>query len=738
MSVRSIALRLLAGAYFAVSIHTTAFVFSASAQEAQPQVQTLEPIEVTTTRAIPKARQKSKRTKPAPNVQRAPADPVAANMDTQPVSRDALSTAASSLSVGSTTLDAKAIERRPIATYGDMFRGMTGFDVVNFGQGAVAYGLTMRGMGSGNHGRDIAYMIDGMPINETSSVGTPGFADLNVVLPETIATVEVMRGPFSVECGDSQVGGCIRFVTKRSEAFGSLGLSAGSQGTGRAVATYSKQGGSYEPFLVYEGYRTEGYRDNSDVDRFNAFSKVTLPFADGSWLSLRVQAYSTEAGAPGFVNRHAVQTGALSARAAIDHTDGVQRKIFNMVANYSAGNAPEQDFSGTMYIQNIDYNRWGNFSSHPSPFSGQGLTQDKRTTVGGNFRKVWTGDVSTLPTQLLVGAGIRVDDFDALRAPTVQREISARPTVDSSVLEATLSAYTQLQMKPVRWLKLLGGARYDQFYYDIDNHLNPTNEPDFNPGILQPKAGIIIEPASWLNIYANHGVGFRSPSATGEVLSYYPNIQPFKIESNEVGAQLTLGNVVIMGDVWRTTSNNEIYQPFAGAPTTTLGSAVREGYDIEVRYNAIRSAANSLTYFANFSGVTAKLDAGPGLYVPGVPRRTANVGADFDLDAGSQRRIQGQLLATFVGKKNLTNDGEFTTEAFPRLTGRLSYVMPDGWTAFTQATYYPDDLFSEYAASTGAVTNATLANIVTAPVARFAITGGLTYRFNTDNFISMP
>jgi outer membrane receptor protein involved in Fe transport len=746
VSARSIALWLLSGACFATGIHSAAFDFSAFAQEPQhqadeetrPEVQTLEPIQVTTTRAGPKPRQKPKRTEPASQVQQVPAAPLAANMETQPVSRGALSTAASSLPVGSTTLDAKAIERKPIATYGDMFRGMTGFDVVNFGQGALAYGLAMRGMGGGNHGRDIAYMIDGMPINETSSVGTPGFADLNVVLPETIASVEVMRGPFSVECGDSQVGGCIRFVTKRSEPFGSLSLSGHSQGTGRAVATYSKQGGSYEPFLVYEGYHTDGYRDNSEVDRFNAFNKVTLPFADGSWLSLRSQAYATTAGAPGYINRHAIRTGALSPKAAIDHTDGVQRKIFNMVANYSAGNAPEQDFSGTMYIQHIDYNRWANFSLNPNPFAGQGLTRDKRITAGGNFRKVWTGNVGELPTQLLVGAGVRVDNFDAFRSPTVQRVISAPPTVDASVQETNLSAFTKLQVKPVQWLKLVGGARYDQFYYNIDNHLNPANEPHYNPGILQPKGGIVIEPVSWLNIYANHGVGFRSPSATGEVLTYYPNIRPFKVESNEVGAQLNLGSVVIMGDVWRTKSENEIYQPFVGAPTTTLGSAVRDGYDVEVRYYAIRNATDSVAYSANFSSVTAELDAGPGLYVPGVPRWIANIGVDFDLDAGNKSRIQGQLLATFVGKKNLTNDAEFKTKEFPRLTGRLAYVMPEGWTAFTQATYYPDDLLSEYAASQGAVTNATLADIVTAPVARFAITGGLTYRFNTDNHIPMP
>jgi hypothetical protein len=97
-----------------------------------------------------------------------------------------LSTAAAALPAGSTTLDAQQIAQTPIASYGDIFRALPGFEVANYGQGAIGYGLSMRGYTNAEHGRDIAYYIDGVPVNDISSIHTPNYADLNILMPETI------------------------------------------------------------------------------------------------------------------------------------------------------------------------------------------------------------------------------------------------------------------------------------------------------------------------------------------------------------------------------------------------------------------------------------------------------------------------------------------------------------------------------------------------------------------------
>ncbi len=67
-----------------------------------------------------------------------------------------------------TTLSKRDLDNKTITTYGDIYRGVTGMHVMEYGQGLIAYGVTMRGFDEG-HGRNIATYLDGMPLNVTGS-----------------------------------------------------------------------------------------------------------------------------------------------------------------------------------------------------------------------------------------------------------------------------------------------------------------------------------------------------------------------------------------------------------------------------------------------------------------------------------------------------------------------------------------------------------------------------------------
>ena len=215
--------------------------------------------------------------------------------------REELSPAASAQPAASVTLNAKQIERTPVNSYGDIFRPLPGIDVSYYGQGAVGYGISMRGFTDAEHGRDIAYFIDGVPVNEISAIHTPNYADLNILIPETVKTLEIIRGPFAIEAGNSNVGGSVFLTTKSLDPYAGANVSGGSWGTGRGLATYGSDTGSYVPYLVLEGYHTDGYRDNSFIDRYNSFDKVTIAAGGGDTLTIRVQAYGTTSGAPGYL-----------------------------------------------------------------------------------------------------------------------------------------------------------------------------------------------------------------------------------------------------------------------------------------------------------------------------------------------------------------------------------------------------------------------------------------------------
>ena len=275
--------------------------------------------------------------------------------------RGDLSTAASALPAASTTISAKQLEREPITSYGDIFRPLPGVNVANYGQGALGYGLSMRGYTDAEHGRDIAYFIDGVPVNEISSIHTPNYADLNILIPETVKSIEIIRGPFSIEAGDSNLGGAVFITTKTADPYAGFNLSGGSWGTARGLATYGSNTGSFEPYLATELYHTDGYRDNSWIDRYNTFDKVTVSLAGGDTLTFRAQAYGTSSGAPGYLNRDALEAGLVSPRAAVNPTDGIDKTMQDFVAEYRSGPA-DQQLSALFYVNHDIFTRWATFT----------------------------------------------------------------------------------------------------------------------------------------------------------------------------------------------------------------------------------------------------------------------------------------------------------------------------------------------------------------------------------------
>ena len=642
----------------------------------------------------------------------------------------------------STTIDATRLERTPVSSYGDLFRSLPGFDVASYGQGSIAYGMAMRGYGEGDHGRDIAYFIDGVPVNEISSSHTANYADLNILIPETVARIEVIRGPFSVEAGDANLGGAIFITTKSSDPYASLNMSGGSWGTGRGVATYGNNNGSFEPYLAAEVYHSDAYRDNGEIDRYNTFNKVTIPLGGGDTLTFRAQAYGTDSGASGYISRDALRSGLISPTAAVDPTDGYQKTLQNLVANYASG-PDSQQLTGLLYFTHDILTRYSDFceSLPGAPVAPcQGIQNEERESIGGKLRKVWTGEAAGMPVQLLTGASWRTDFISDFLASTQHRVVVPGTTsLDMSNTETDLAGFVQLQVKPVSWLKLTAGGRFDQYYYDVDaplivlNKVSTSSKFDFSTQITSPKVGAAITPFRWLELYANYGQGFRSPDAvTDLVQGGLQSLQPFKIESEEVGAKIQTGHFAAQAAFYNTDAENEAYQPYEGAAVTLLGRTRREGYDLDARYAVLKERGSEVALFGNYSAVNAYRLDGSHNFVPAVPVYTANLGADFSLAMGGGERLLGQAFIGFTGKKYLTEDGQLTTSPYQRVSAKVAYAWPSGWSAFTQATWYPGNRYSEFAINFADAVHATSADIYTAPVPEFTMLAGVSYRIPTS------
>ena len=80
-----------------------------------------------------------------------------------------------------------------------------------------------------------------------------------------------------------------------------------------------------------------------------------------------------------------------------------------------------------------------------------------------------------------------------LSAPLVAVDLAERGLPEWLIgLNAAMHAvgvFAQAQLRPVDWLKLTAGGRYDRFFYAIDDHLSVVNDSSPSLGAASPKAG---------------------------------------------------------------------------------------------------------------------------------------------------------------------------------------------------------------------------------------------------------
>ena len=56
-------------------------------------------------------------------------------------------------------------QKRNLRDYTDLVRNVTGVSANNFDQGGVGFGIALRGFSERSNGGNVAYLIDGVPVN---------------------------------------------------------------------------------------------------------------------------------------------------------------------------------------------------------------------------------------------------------------------------------------------------------------------------------------------------------------------------------------------------------------------------------------------------------------------------------------------------------------------------------------------------------------------------------------------
>ena len=158
-----------------------------------------------------------------------------------------------------------------------------------------------------DHGTDVAFFADGMPVNFRSHAHGQGYADLNFIIPETIEGLDVYKGAYHVEFGDFDTAGAVNFRTREAVKEGIVQLAGGQFDTQRYLLMLSPTKDKVRTLFAAEGYYTNGpFINDNRYFRSNILGKVTMNPTVRSEVSLSATFHKAQWNASGEIPLRAV------------------------------------------------------------------------------------------------------------------------------------------------------------------------------------------------------------------------------------------------------------------------------------------------------------------------------------------------------------------------------------------------------------------------------------------------
>jgi iron complex outermembrane recepter protein len=226
------------------------------------------------------------------------------------------------------------------------------------------------------------------------------------------------------------------------------------------------------------------------------------------------------------------------------------------------------------------------------------------------------------------------------------------------------AAFAQARVFPLGRLTLLGSLRYDWYRFTADDRLvsptNPDDSGEITMSNLSRSLGLSYELARPLNLYANVGTSFETPTTTelanrpSGAGGFNPDLEPQTATSYEIGAKGSLGEwaryevAAYHADV----RNELISFEVPGVPGRSFfrnaGSGVHRGVELSALVAPIAwlRLRGGYTYtdarFDEYATATADFS---GNQLPGVAPRRAELGVTVNGPAGIFAGLEGRYTS---------------------------------------------------------------------------------------------
>ncbi len=410
---------------------------------------------------------------------------------------------------------------RPLLRPGDVLESIPGMVVTQHSGSGKSNQMFLRGFNL-DHGTDFATWIDGMPVNKRTHGHGQGYTDINFLIPETISTLEFVKGPYHAELGNfSSAGGAhIRTFDVLPETRAKLGV--GEDGYHRLLTLGSVEaaGVNLSAALERQGYDGPWRDIEENVDKINSLLKVTGEHSSGSW-NLTAMHYDNDWDSADQIPERAVDSGLISELGSLDTELGGNTRRSSLSGSYrSEDNGRVTEWGA--YVINYNFQLWSNFTYLlDNPGTGDQFEQrDNRTTWGAHWNRAWdSGDRQQFTHR--TGIEVRYDDINKVglyRTDARQRLAAIR---EDSAEEASIGVFYELEWQLNHHWRTVLGLRGDHVEFDVDAG-NPLNAGDESDNILSPKASLIYTHSDVTEFYLSAGRGFHSNDARGTTITVDP------------------------------------------------------------------------------------------------------------------------------------------------------------------------------------------------------------------------
>ena len=440
--------------------------------------------------------------------------------------------------------------------------------------------------------RGVQLFVDGIPATMPDGQG-----QLSHVPQAALARVDVLRGPFSALYGNA-AGGVVEFTSADPPDTRTFGLQAGggSDDGVRAALWWGgpwSDGGGYR--LDADHYDTGGYRVHSRARRDIAQARLLTDTAGGTQVALTANALDLEAQDPqGLTATQAVATprAASAGALAFDTRKTVRQQQVGLRLEHPSGDVGTfvaTTWAGTRAtFQMLSVP----IAAQLAPGSGGGVVDLDRDFGGADlrWRQRWLDGARPLDVTLGIEAQRAREHrrgYENFASGQLGVVGALRRDEIDTVDNADAFAEARWAFAP-HWTGTLGVRRSRVNFSTQDAYIvagNPDDSGRLHYAQTTPVAGLLFAPRTGVELYANAGRGFETPSFTelayrndgGSGLN--TDLRPARSRSVELGARLQ-GDTHALGlAVFSTRTDDELVVASNQGGRSTYANAARTSRD---------------------------------------------------------------------------------------------------------------------------------------------------------------